>query len=193
VCGKYFSKADMVALGFGHLLTSKNMLISVSGGEQGLVDLVADDEVPINWKATRGASHGPETTGWTLHMILVAQAAKMDTDEEAEEKKKKKNVEDDEDEEEDEVDGDEEVDEDVEVDEHLYCVCHKREPDMMVACDTEQCPHGEWFHLGCVGLTTPPPEGSPWFCKECMRGTAVAAVAAAADMREEDEEEDEEL
>jgi hypothetical protein len=183
----------MDALGFGHLLTSKNMLITVRGGVQGLVDLKMGDEVPINWKAKRGASHGPDTTGWTLHMILVAQAAKkMDTDEEAEEKKKKKNVEDDEDEEEDEVDEDEEVDGVVEVDEHLYCVCHKRESDMMVACDTEQCPHGEWFHFGCVGLKASPPDGSPWFCPECTRGTAVAAgdglrvPAPAADYEDEE-------
>eukprot|EP00038_Savillea_parva_P028319 m.64320 g.64320 ORF g.64320 m.64320 type:complete len:229 (-) comp8218_c1_seq1:173-859(-) len=37
----------------------------------------------------------------------------------------------------------------------------------MVGCDEEGCPHGEWFHLGCVGLTEPPPPDKKWYCPEC--------------------------
>mmetsp|Transcript_5086 Transcript_5086/g.13222 ORF Transcript_5086/g.13222 Transcript_5086/m.13222 type:complete len:227 (-) Transcript_5086:2477-3157(-) len=38
----------------------------------------------------------------------------------------------------------------------------------MVGCDTEEgCPHGEWFHLVCVGLRQPPPTDKKWYCPEC--------------------------
>eukprot|EP00035_Acanthoeca_spectabilis_P039323 m.61171 g.61171 ORF g.61171 m.61171 type:complete len:226 (+) comp9545_c0_seq1:533-1210(+) len=37
----------------------------------------------------------------------------------------------------------------------------------MVGCDEEGCPHGEWFHLVCVGLRQPPPTDHKWFCPEC--------------------------
>jgi hypothetical protein len=151
-CSKTFGKADMDALGFGHLAGGKQgqLRISVDGGVRVIHGLKEGDDVPINWKAGRGASHGPQTAGWTLHMILVAQAAKkMDTGEEDEE---------------------DEYEEDEEVDEHLYCVCQKRDSKdkMMVGCDKEGCPHGEWFHLGCVGLRAPPPKESAWLCPRCL-------------------------
>mmetsp|Transcript_146526 Transcript_146526/g.207789 ORF Transcript_146526/g.207789 Transcript_146526/m.207789 type:complete len:221 (-) Transcript_146526:45-707(-) len=38
----------------------------------------------------------------------------------------------------------------------------------MVGCDTEEgCPHGEWFHLVCVGLRQSPPADKKWYCPEC--------------------------
>lgn len=32
----------------------------------------------------------------------------------------------------------------------------------------EDCPHGGWFHLSCLGLTTPPKDR--WWCKDCQPG-----------------------
>ena len=39
----------------------------------------------------------------------------------------------------------------------------------MIGCDTEDCPHGEWFHPSCVGLLQAPAEDVPWFCPGCKR------------------------
>eukprot|EP00037_Helgoeca_nana_P032428 m.413833 g.413833 ORF g.413833 m.413833 type:complete len:233 (+) comp29180_c0_seq1:257-955(+) len=40
----------------------------------------------------------------------------------------------------------------------------------MVGCDgggEDGCPHGEWFHLGCVNLRQPPPPDKKWYCPDC--------------------------
>jgi len=52
-----------------------------------------------------------------------------------------------------------------------YCrpECLAGDSGEMVACDTDSCPFGEWFHLGCVGLRVPPPEDKKWYCFECRR------------------------
>ncbi|KEY74960.1 hypothetical protein S7711_01308 [Stachybotrys chartarum IBT 7711] len=36
-----------------------------------------------------------------------------------------------------------------------YCYCNKASHGEMIACDSEDCSR-QWFHLACVGLTTPP-------------------------------------
>ena len=35
----------------------------------------------------------------------------------------------------------------------VYCLCRRISYGEMIACDNRDCPI-EWFHLGCVGLTT---------------------------------------
>ena len=49
-------------------------------------------------------------------------------------------------------------------DTQVYCFCQQVSFGEMVACDNENCER-EWFHLPCVGLTSPP-QGK-WFCDEC--------------------------
>eukprot|EP00041_Stephanoeca_diplocostata_P002552 m.28002 g.28002 ORF g.28002 m.28002 type:complete len:257 (-) comp13508_c0_seq1:337-1107(-) len=39
----------------------------------------------------------------------------------------------------------------------------------MVGCDQSGCPHGEWFHLSCVGLKKSPGEDQKWYCPDCKR------------------------
>jgi hypothetical protein len=50
-------------------------------------------------------------------------------------------------------------------DSQVYCFCQQVSFGEMVACDNENCER-EWFHLPCVGLTSPP-QGK-WFCDECI-------------------------
>jgi len=50
-------------------------------------------------------------------------------------------------------------------DSQVYCFCQQVSFGEMVACDNEAC-EKEWFHLPCVGLTSPP-QGK-WYCEECM-------------------------
>ena len=50
-------------------------------------------------------------------------------------------------------------------DSQVYCFCQQVSFGEMVACDNEACER-EWFHLPCVGLTSPP-QGK-WFCDECL-------------------------
>jgi len=50
-------------------------------------------------------------------------------------------------------------------DSQVYCFCQQVSFGEMVACDNENCER-EWFHLPCVGLTSPP-QGK-WFCDECL-------------------------
>jgi hypothetical protein len=50
-------------------------------------------------------------------------------------------------------------------DSQVYCFCQQVSFGEMVACDNENCDR-EWFHLPCVGLTSPP-QGK-WFCDECI-------------------------
>ncbi|KAF9535736.1 hypothetical protein CPB83DRAFT_30269 [Crepidotus variabilis] len=49
-------------------------------------------------------------------------------------------------------------------DDRTYCFCDKVSYGEMIACDDENCER-EWFHLGCIGLASPP-QGS-WFCDAC--------------------------
>jgi hypothetical protein len=39
----------------------------------------------------------------------------------------------------------------------------------MVGCDNDNCSHGEWFHLQCVGLKVSPAEDKKWFCPTCKK------------------------
>eukprot|EP00040_Diaphanoeca_grandis_P015917 m.81844 g.81844 ORF g.81844 m.81844 type:complete len:295 (-) comp25459_c0_seq1:238-1122(-) len=39
----------------------------------------------------------------------------------------------------------------------------------MVGCDNDSCPHGEWFHLSCVGLRVSPAEDKNWYCPNCRK------------------------
>jgi hypothetical protein len=55
-------------------------------------------------------------------------------------------------------------------DSQVYCFCQQVSFGEMVACDNENCER-EWFHLPCVGLTTPPT--GKWFCTECIAKMAV--------------------
>ena len=59
------------------------------------------------------------------------------------------------------AEGDDDAEEDLEVDENepRYCYCNGVSYGEMIACDNENCPRGEWFHLKCVGLKEAPPEG----------------------------------
>ncbi|KAA1476189.1 hypothetical protein DENSPDRAFT_843092 [Dentipellis sp. KUC8613] len=55
----------------------------------------------------------------------------------------------------------------VDPNEPKYCYCHDVSHGEMVACDNEECLI-EWFHLQCVGLSTPPPNEKPWYCRDCL-------------------------
>lgn len=48
--------------------------------------------------------------------------------------------------------------------EPTYCICGDVFYGEMVACDNPNCPI-EWFHFGCVGLTSKP-KGA-WYCPQC--------------------------
>ncbi len=58
------------------------------------------------------------------------------------------------------IHGDEEEDE--KKNEPRYCYCQEVSYGEMVGCDNDDCPR-EWFHLGCVGLTKPPPRSGEYF------------------------------
>lgn len=50
----------------------------------------------------------------------------------------------------------------------LWCTFRQpKELDDMVACDNQKCSI-QWFHLGCVGLSSAPGEEEPWLCDTCM-------------------------
>ncbi|RPD64805.1 hypothetical protein L227DRAFT_571266 [Lentinus tigrinus ALCF2SS1-6] len=49
-------------------------------------------------------------------------------------------------------------------DNKTYCFCDGVSYGEMIGCDDEECER-EWFHLACVGLTTPPEGG--WYCETC--------------------------
>ncbi|EJU05703.1 hypothetical protein DACRYDRAFT_98327 [Dacryopinax primogenitus] len=51
--------------------------------------------------------------------------------------------------------------------EPTYCYCHRVSFGEMIGCDAEDCPHGGWFHLECLGLDNPP-KGS-FFCDDCAK------------------------
>ncbi|PCH38719.1 hypothetical protein WOLCODRAFT_97565 [Wolfiporia cocos MD-104 SS10] len=50
--------------------------------------------------------------------------------------------------------------------EPVYCYCRQVSYGDMIACDREEC-EIEWFHLGCVGLTSLPKKNVEWYCREC--------------------------
>ncbi|KAF6030706.1 ING3 [Bugula neritina] len=45
-----------------------------------------------------------------------------------------------------------------------YCVCNQVSYGEMVGCDNTDCTI-EWFHYGCVGLTSAPK--GKWYCPSC--------------------------
>ncbi len=49
--------------------------------------------------------------------------------------------------------------------EPTYCLCNQVSYGEMVGCDGKDCPY-EWFHFGCVGLTTKPK--GKWYCPRCI-------------------------
>jgi len=52
----------------------------------------------------------------------------------------------------------------VDPNEPTYCLCHQVSYGEMIGCDNPDCPI-EWFHFGCVQLTTKPK--GKWFCPKC--------------------------
>lgn len=52
----------------------------------------------------------------------------------------------------------------VDPNEPTYCVCHQVSYGEMIGCDNTECPI-EWFHFGCVSLTSKPK--GKWFCPKC--------------------------
>ncbi|KAJ7651549.1 hypothetical protein DFH06DRAFT_1331507 [Mycena polygramma] len=49
-------------------------------------------------------------------------------------------------------------------DDKPYCFCQRVSFGQMIACDDTNC-QWEWFHIACIGLTTPP--DGRWFCDAC--------------------------
>ncbi|KAJ7017964.1 hypothetical protein C8F04DRAFT_1223465 [Mycena alexandri] len=49
-------------------------------------------------------------------------------------------------------------------DDKPYCFCQRVSFGQMIACDDSTC-QWEWFHISCLGLTTPP--DGRWFCDAC--------------------------
>ncbi|XP_065061212.1 inhibitor of growth protein 4-like [Rhopilema esculentum] len=54
----------------------------------------------------------------------------------------------------------------VDPNEPTYCLCHQVSYGEMIGCDNPECPI-EWFHFGCVGLSTKPK--GKWFCPKCSQ------------------------
>jgi len=52
----------------------------------------------------------------------------------------------------------------VDPNEPTYCLCHQVSYGEMIGCDNNDCLI-EWFHFGCVGLTTKPK--GKWYCPKC--------------------------
>jgi len=52
----------------------------------------------------------------------------------------------------------------VDPNEPTYCLCHQVSYGEMIGCDNPDCPI-EWFHFGCVGLSSKPK--GKWFCARC--------------------------
>ena len=49
--------------------------------------------------------------------------------------------------------------------EPTYCICQDVSWGEMIGCDNNDCPI-EWFHFGCMGLTTKPK--GKWYCPKCI-------------------------
>jgi len=52
----------------------------------------------------------------------------------------------------------------VDPNEPVYCLCHQVSYGEMIGCDNQDCPI-EWFHFGCMDLTTKPK--GKWYCPKC--------------------------
>ena len=52
----------------------------------------------------------------------------------------------------------------VDPNEPTYCLCHQVSFGQMIGCDNMECAI-EWFHFGCVGLSTKPK--GKWYCPIC--------------------------
>lgn len=52
----------------------------------------------------------------------------------------------------------------IDPDEPTYCICEQVSFGEMICCDNLDCPI-EWFHFGCVGLTSKP--RGKWYCPNC--------------------------
>ncbi|VDN98618.1 unnamed protein product [Rodentolepis nana] len=59
--------------------------------------------------------------------------------------------------------------------EPTYCICGDVSYGEMVACDNKNCPI-EWFHFGCVGLTSKP-KGA-WYCSQCSEANCIISDGA---------------
>ncbi|KAJ7103161.1 hypothetical protein B0H15DRAFT_767414 [Mycena belliarum] len=57
-------------------------------------------------------------------------------------------------------------------DDKPYCFCQRVSFGQMIACDDANC-QWEWFHIACIGLTTPP--DGRWFCDTCKSKRAKRA------------------
>ena len=53
----------------------------------------------------------------------------------------------------------------VDPNEPTYCLCAQVSYGEMIGCDNSDCPI-EWFHFGCMGLTTKPK--GKWYCPKCV-------------------------
>lgn len=51
-------------------------------------------------------------------------------------------------------------------DNNLYCFCQRVSFGEMIGCDNDDCKY-EWFHWGCVGITSPPKDDEVWYCPDC--------------------------
>ncbi|KAF9459538.1 hypothetical protein BDZ94DRAFT_1324684 [Collybia nuda] len=60
--------------------------------------------------------------------------------------------------------------------EETFCRCGRVSYGAMVGCDNDKC-EGQWFHLGCVGLTELPTAGI-WYCSPECRAVAEAKSTA---------------
>merc|ERR1712059_208902 len=56
------------------------------------------------------------------------------------------------------------VDMPVDPNEPTYCLCQQVSYGEMIGCDNQDCPI-EWFHFGCMALTTKPK--GKWYCPKC--------------------------
>lgn len=62
--------------------------------------------------------------------------------------------------------------------EQTYCYCGQPSYGEMIGCDANEDCEIEWFHYGCVGLTTPPKD--QWFCPDCTARMARQPVPGTA-------------
>jgi len=53
----------------------------------------------------------------------------------------------------------------VDPNEPTYCLCQQVSYGEMIGCDNQDCPI-EWFHFGCMSLTTKPK--GKWYCPKCL-------------------------
>jgi len=53
----------------------------------------------------------------------------------------------------------------VDPNEPTYCLCQQVSYGEMIGCDNQDCPI-EWFHFGCMNLTTKPK--GKWYCPKCI-------------------------